>query len=389
MDFKDTVVLVVDDQALMRKIIRNILRRLGFSTVDTAQDGQEAFNKLQTGIYDLVIADWNMPKVSGIELLRMVRSDPRLKEILYCMVTAEKEEGHIMAAVEERVDGYITKPFATTVFEEKVTGILNRKKSSDPIEEELSRARSFMQDGRLDKAEEVLEEIRYRNPNQPKVLAVSAALAFHQGELDECERLCRKAIRINKQYLEPYHILTRAFEKRGEIDEGCRILQAADRLSPRNPKRKIELGRLYLKNGGKGEALDCFRSALDLSEKSQMPETRKMICDVYRKMGLEEELVSVFSGKKTSVNYSQYHNHQGIQLRKKSKIEKAILRYTKALVYNPNDEVLHYNLARSYREAGSIDEANSSVRKALDIRPDFPEAILLLKTLSEVQPRSP
>ena len=120
-------VLVVDDFPTMRRIVRNLLRQLGFENVDEAENGEDALKKLRSAEYGLVVSDWNMPVMEGIELLKNVRSDPQLKDIPFLMVTAEAEKEKVIEAIKSGVDNYIVKPFTGEVLKEKLEKIAQKK----------------------------------------------------------------------------------------------------------------------------------------------------------------------------------------------------------------------------------------------------------------------
>lgn len=121
-------VLVVDDFPTMRRIVKNLLKQLGFENIDEAEDGSQALKKLQTGEYGLVISDWNMPNMEGIELLRNVRQSPEpLKNIPFLMVTAEAEKEKVIEAIKAGVDNYIVKPFTAELLTEKLSKIAEKK----------------------------------------------------------------------------------------------------------------------------------------------------------------------------------------------------------------------------------------------------------------------
>lgn len=122
-------VLVVDDFPTMRRIIKNLLKQIGFENIDEAENGEDALRKLKGGDYGLVVSDWNMPVMEGIELLRNVRSDPQLKEIPFLMVTAEAEKEKVIEAIKAGVDNYIVKPFTGEVLKEKLEKIAQKKPS--------------------------------------------------------------------------------------------------------------------------------------------------------------------------------------------------------------------------------------------------------------------
>lgn len=119
-------ILIVDDFSTMRRIIKNLLRELGFNNTDEAEDGDVALNKLKSHPYDFVVTDWNMPNMPGIELLRAIRKDPELKSIPVLMVTAEAKRENIVEAAEAGVNGYIVKPFNAATLKTKLDKIFER-----------------------------------------------------------------------------------------------------------------------------------------------------------------------------------------------------------------------------------------------------------------------
>lgn len=123
---KDMKILIVDDFSTMRRIIKNLLRDLGFSNTAEADDGQTALPMLQNGNFDFLVTDWNMPGMSGIELLKAVRADERLKTMPILMVTAEAKRDQIIEAAQAGVNGYVVKPFTAAVLKEKIEKIFER-----------------------------------------------------------------------------------------------------------------------------------------------------------------------------------------------------------------------------------------------------------------------
>ncbi len=123
---KDMKILIVDDFSTMRRIIKNLLRDLGFNNTEEADDGNTALPMLKKGGFDFLITDWNMPGMSGIELLRNVRSDPQLAKLPVLMVTAEQKREQIVEAAEAGVNGYVVKPFTAQVLKEKIDKIFDR-----------------------------------------------------------------------------------------------------------------------------------------------------------------------------------------------------------------------------------------------------------------------
>ena len=115
--------LVVDDFSTMRRIVRNLLKELGFTNVDEAEDGIAALAKLRSSNFDFVVSDWNMPNMTGIDLLKEIRSDANLKHLPVLMVTAEAKKENIVSAAQAGASGYVVKPFTAATLEEKLNKI--------------------------------------------------------------------------------------------------------------------------------------------------------------------------------------------------------------------------------------------------------------------------
>jgi two-component system chemotaxis response regulator CheY len=121
---KNINVLIVDDYRTMLRIIRNLLKQLEFNNVDEAVDGQEALAKLRAGNFGLVISDWNMVPMTGLDLLKEVRADQRLKDMPFIMITAESKTENVVASKQAGVSNYIVKPFNAETLREKIEKVL-------------------------------------------------------------------------------------------------------------------------------------------------------------------------------------------------------------------------------------------------------------------------
>jgi two-component system chemotaxis response regulator CheY len=119
-------ILIVDDFSTMRRIIKNLLRDLGFTNTLEADDGHTALPMLQNGDFEFVVTDWNMPIMEGIDLLKEIRKDPKLKHLPVLMVTAEAKREQIIEAAQAGVNGYIIKPFTAGTLKEKLDKIFER-----------------------------------------------------------------------------------------------------------------------------------------------------------------------------------------------------------------------------------------------------------------------
>jgi two-component system chemotaxis response regulator CheY len=125
MDLKMKV-LVVDDFATMRRIIKNVLKQIGFTNILEADDGTAALGVLKENKVDLIISDWNMPKMNGLDLLKTVRKEEETKKVPFVMVTAEAQKDNVLQAVQAGVSNYIVKPFTADAVKEKLSKIFDK-----------------------------------------------------------------------------------------------------------------------------------------------------------------------------------------------------------------------------------------------------------------------
>lgn len=118
-------ILVVDDFSTMRRIVKNILKQLGYENIDEAEDGNQALNKIKGGSYDFIVTDWNMPNLDGLELCKAVRADAATKDIPILFVTAEALKENVVTAVQAGASNYIVKPFTAEILKEKIEKIFS------------------------------------------------------------------------------------------------------------------------------------------------------------------------------------------------------------------------------------------------------------------------
>ncbi len=122
----NTKFLVVDDFSTMRRIVRNLLKELGYSNVEEAEDGLAGLEKLRNGDFEFVVSDWNMPNMDGLTMLQNIRADAKLKHLPVLMVTAEAKKENIIAAAQAGANGYVVKPFTAATLDEKLSKIFEK-----------------------------------------------------------------------------------------------------------------------------------------------------------------------------------------------------------------------------------------------------------------------
>lgn len=372
--------LIVDDMANMRRTIRSMLRHLGYVYFEEADDGTTAFEKLKYHKIDFVICDWNMPQMTGIELLRLTRKELKLGDVPFLIVTAEIAEETVAEAAETEVDGYIIKPFVARTLQEKIDKILERRAKPSALDILLIDARKQIEAGNLEEALKIYEKSRTLKPKSARILEGMGHLYQKMGKPQEAEQKLLEAVSANPRYVKAYQTLSDHYQNIGNRDGAREALEQAVRISPRNPDRQTALGQLYLQEGKADRARQAFTKAVQVDPRNV--ERRMEIGEAFLATGMAEDAAATFQeALKRRPEDIHIFNRLGIAFRKQGRYREAINEYFRALTVNPEDEVLHYNLGRAYLEAGEKPNAVTEFRKALELKPDFREAKEVLQAV--------
>jgi Tfp pilus assembly protein PilF len=374
-------ILVVDDLSNMRKTLRNMLRYIGFENIEEADDGDTGLQKLGEAHFDMVVADWVMPRVSGIEMLRMARERPNLKDVPFLMVTAEVDAGQIVQAAETEVDGYIIKPFVARTLEEKILSILKKKKNPSELQLLFQKAEILQEKGDSQAALRLLERAQELSPKSARTRQVMGSIYEKMGDLDKAEELYKDAAAVNPQFVKVHQSLGELYDKKGEPEKAAKALEAAVEISPNNPDRLTLLGKAYLENGNVEKAQELFKAAIKHDPKN--PDRHTAIGEIFLKAGHENMAADSFQGSLELKQDVNVYNRLGIALRRKGKFKEAIVEYKKALKVDPNDEVLYYNLGRVFMQDQNFMSARKAFNKALAVDPKFEDAKRMLEKLDE------
>ena len=371
--------LVVDDMVNMRKTLRSMLKMIGFDQVTEADDGDTAFSRLKQGQHDFIIADWNMPRMPGVELLREIRDEPMVRDTPFIMITAELDEGQIVRAAEEDVDGYIIKPFVADILERKINAVLEKKANPPPVEVHLKVGYAYMENGMLNEAMREFELARALNPRSARIPLAMAQIFEAMGDRRKAEELFNVAISNNPRFIKGYHTLADFQMRMGNAGAALEALKTATSLSPNNPSRQIEFGKLLLSAGRGEEADQAFKNALKTSGKNAG--VHAAVGEAYLAAGHDDKAAEAFRGSLTITEDINVYNRLGIALRRKNRFKEAIQEYRKALAVAPNDEVLYYNIGKALLEDQQREAAIIAFRKALQLDPEFTECQEMLKQL--------
>jgi two-component system chemotaxis response regulator CheY len=199
--FAPLQVLVVDDIPAIRRLLTKMLQQLGVaSPIRQAADGLEAWELLQEHLYDVVVCDINMPRMTGLELLKRLRGHPRHENTPFLLITGEVAEDIVAAAVENEVDGYLLKPFRLPALQRQLAAILKGRHSIGPGERLLQEARRCLAAGFPDQALDLIHQLPPRRKKSAQVLNLLGECLQARDSPQEAARCFQEALKIN-----PYH----------------------------------------------------------------------------------------------------------------------------------------------------------------------------------------
>jgi len=265
-DPTDMTVLIVDDMDSMCKSIRGLLKVLSYGKqFYFAHDGVEAWNLLQKERVDMAIVDWNMPNMTGVELLSHVREDRRLRDLPIVMVTAEANREIVAEAAESDIDAYILKPLTARALADKVSSVLDKANNPPPMFSHLKRARDYEENGDVDAAIAEVKQAMEVEPLSSRPIRELGYLYFKKNDMERAEKWLLKAAKMNKLDVFACHYLGEIYLQRNDVDSAFTYLEKAMNISPRHVSRGLEFGKILIQKDMTRKALKVFEKTIQLS----------------------------------------------------------------------------------------------------------------------------
>ena len=380
--FRDLTVLIVDDSFNMRALMRKMVRSLGFGEIIEADSGTRALEALSQQLVDLVLCDWNMPGLKGIDVLKFVRSREETRNLPFIMVTAEMSAAIVAEAAESEVDDYMVKPFSLAELQARIQKIIKVQEEITDLEVHLKRGTAFVATDQFKKASAEFKKAQLLNPKSPRTLLEIGRLYMKQGLDGRALEYFERAVHFSPKFLKGHQELAQLHLALGNTEKYIHHLEQSVQISPRNLERKIMLGDAHMQNGNTEQAKAVFEQVLEEAT-TQYSEIAEKIGEALLKLESYEVAERAF-GRALEANPKNLilFNKLGIAFRKQGKFDKAVDNYLKAIKIAPNDETLYFNLARAYQDAGALDKAMAALKKALSINSGFSEAKALLAKIA-------
>ena len=374
----DENLLVVDDLPQMRDTMRVMLRNNRYTNLTFSESGNQALRIIGALSINIVITDWNMPNMTGIELLKKIKSDPKLFLMPVLMISDESAADKVLYAVEEGVDGFLVKPFNEHDLIKNIRRTLLKSSSRDEMEIKIAEIRRLKLTGNYREAVQLGEAI-LKVRNDPRVALMTCESLYHVEEYDKAIAMIADTDEENKTSKHS-NLLGKIYMSLGQYTKGIMSLEDAVKKNSLNNDQIIDLAGAYFATGQKGDA----ERVIDRILNSNPTDLNLVdIAQTYLDQGNIDK-AGYYLGQTVDPIPATVpvFNNYAVALRRADRFEDAANIYLKCLRIDPESDVLHYNLALLYTKIDKRTEAKEALTNALKLNPDNQYARELLEKLS-------
>lgn len=371
---EELTILIVDEQLSMRRIIKEMLRRMGYKKFLEADDDEVALDYLRSQRVGLILCEWRMIHMAGVEVLRFVRQEEPLHNLPFIMLTTEANKDLVSLAGELDVDAYLLKPFTIVQLEDKIKAALARRLTQSSIDVHLQWGLAYLLANQINEAEASFQQAVAIDPKSPGTMLALGQAYQGQGDDQRALTYMQKALELAPKFVKAHEALARLFHKLKRPEKALRHLKEATAISPQNLERHFQLAQLLVASGQPQEAKKALNTVMKLG-RGQYANMYRRVGEAMMNAGLIGEAEEAFK-QALDVTSQDIHifNRLGMAFRKQGKFQDAVANYERALGISPENEGLLYNLARAHLDAGDIAAAKRALSRAIRLNPDFKEA---------------
>jgi len=374
--------LVIDDMYDMRRTIRAMLKLIdNDAQVLEAENGRVAWEILASEDQPVhfIISDWNMPEMTGTQLLNRVRSDRRFRDIPFLMITAEANMEIVAEAAENEVDGYLTKPFVTATLEKKIHQLLESARNPDPLTVHLAKARDLEEQEDIDGAIAEAKLAMAYNERSSRPVRQLGRLYLKKKDLENAKCFFEKAIAINQLDVTSFHFLGQLHYRKGEIDTAINYFSRAMDISPRHVDRALKFASLLLQNKMLRQAERVF--ILVLRHYGDNQTFRQDIAEKCLQGGLLDLAIRIFRDSlRNAPDDLKLIRQVGIALRRKGQNREALPLLEQVAKENPHDIELLLEIAQGNLELKKLVPAERWAVKVIRLNPGNEKAMKILRS---------
>ncbi len=265
-DIREMSVLIADDMENMYNSIRGIMRILKFGKkFNYVNNGEDALKALKEGMYDLAMLDNNMPGITGLELIGIIRNDKELRDMPVIMITGHAEQEFITNAAESDIDAYLLKPITVNLLKEKVPQVIEKANNPTPMTQHLRKAAQFAEGGDLDSAIQEAGLAIEANTNSSRPLRDLGEYHMQKGDVQRAEQYLLKAAEMNKIDVIAFNHLGDLYLNQDDIDKAMKYFAKAVAISPRHYERGLNLGKILVRKNMVDKAIPVFNKVFELA----------------------------------------------------------------------------------------------------------------------------
>ncbi|MDY0039427.1 MAG: response regulator [Desulforhabdus sp.] len=374
--------LVVEDERLMQVMIRQMLKDSGAVDVRTAHNGADAFRKLKSAPADVVISDWHMPGMTGVELLQAIKNDPDLFTTLVLIISSEASPLWVLCAVEEGADGYLLKPFTQESLLQAVEEVrLKRPSHGRRKIDEVIRLKLL---GHYQEAITLGEQLA-GGEDSGELSFELAECHFKSGQYEKAQEHLQAA-NCEKEGGKGLSLLADIQGAIGNVAESISILEEAVKKNPLGMDLKIRLLNAYSKSGLKNQAQELLDS-LHAEKLTDMNLVE--LAKYYLSVGdLDRALECLKGAKQPLPDAAKVYNSCAATLWNTGKREESIKLYKRAIIISPDYPMSYYNLGLAYCLSEDFSKAKPALKNAIRLKPDYKRAREVLEYVDlKISPR--
>jgi two-component system chemotaxis response regulator CheY len=367
------------DLPQMREMIRVMLKKNGFDSLTFAESGKQALRSVVKHTANLIITDWSMPNMTGIELLKQIKGDPKLFSIPVMMISDESAADKVLYAVEEGTDGFLVKPFSENDLIKNVKLALAKNSAKNEMEQKIFEMRRLKLSKNYREALELGFEILKISNNQRVVLMTCECL-YRVEEYDKAISMMADTDEENRSS-QHVNLLGKIHLGLGQYSQGILALEQAVKMNPLNHDRKIDLAGAYFATGKGGDAEKVIQGIVNSKPTDLI---LVAIAQIYLDQGQMDKAGEYLKQTVDPIKESVHvFNNYAVALRRANRMEDATDIYLKCLRIDPDSDVLHYNVAVLYAKSNKLKEAREAAANALRLNPDNRHARDLLQKLNQ------
>lgn len=373
----EMTILITDDMEPMCKSIRGMLKVLNFGkTFIYAHNGRDAWKILNEKRIDLVILDWNMPIMTGIELVGVIREDKNLRDMPVIIITAESNRDIVAEAAESDIDAYILKPLTIKSLGSRIEHAINKANNPPPMVAHLKKSRKFEESGDIGSAINEAKLAVKADSQSSRPLRELGCLYLKIDDLDNAEKCLIQAAKMNRLDVIAFHNLGSLYLKLDDIEKAEKFFDRAMHISPRHITRAIKFGKVLLEKKKIKKAVKVFDSAISLSkEPVAVSEKIADYCMAKDAFGYAGSLYDFILRKDPGRH--DLLSKLGVATHKAGDYRKAIAFLNKAEQNFKDDIDIKFHLAECYLAIDQVLRADQKISEILKIDPENQKAISL------------